>query len=46
MWALEGGEDEEFAEDDDEDVEVEDGAAKVAGTSEQSWKDDVLGMFQ
>ena len=42
------GEDEEFAadEDEDEDVEVEDGAAKVAGTSEQSWKDDVLGMFQ
>jgi hypothetical protein len=32
------GEEEEFAED-------EDGAAKVGGTSEQSWKDDVLSMF-
>ena len=43
------GEEEEFAEDEDEDededAEAEDGAAKVGGTSEQSWKDDVLSMF-
>ena len=37
-------EDEDGDADGDEDVEVEDGAAKMA--SEQSWKDDVLSMFQ